>query len=164
MVSAFCAANGLVYGQVKVDEKSNEITAIPRLLELLFLKDALVTIDAMGCQAAIANKIVERGGDFLIAVKRNQETLHEDIDVAFHDVDIRDGEGVASSHETEELAHGRGEWRKCDILPADGHITHHDKWTQIKSIVRVRTERRLTSSTEPETHSRYYISSVADLR
>ncbi len=160
MVSAFCAANGLVYGQVKVDEKSNEITAIPRLLDLLFVKGALVTIDAMGCQVAIVEKIVERGGDFMIAVKGNQETLYEDLGVAFHDVDIRGGDGFASTHETEELAHGRGEWRKCDVLEINEHISHREKWKYVKSIVRVQTERRLTKTAEPETHSRYYISSL----
>lgn len=160
MVSAFCSANGLVYGQVKVDEKSNEITAIPRLLDLLFVKGALVTIDAMGCQVAIADKIVERGGDFLIAVKANQETLHEDLGLAFHDVDIRGGDGFLSSHETDAPAHGRGEWRKCDVLEADGHITHRDKWKHVKSIVRVETERRLTKTAAAETQSRYYISSL----
>lgn len=160
MVSAFCTANGLVYGQLKVDEKSNEITAIPRLLDLLFVKGALVTIDAMGCQMAIAEKIIERGGEFLIAVKGNQATLHEDLGVAFHDVDIRGGDGFASSHETEELSHGRGEWRKCDILGADEHITHRDKWKHVKSIVRVKTERRLTKTAEPETLSRFYICSL----
>lgn len=160
MVSAFCAANGLVYGQVKTDEKSNEITAIPRLLDLLFLKGALVTIDAMGCQVAIVEKIVERGGDFMIAVKGNQETLYEDLCVAFHDVDIRGGSGFMSTHETEEYGHGRGEWRKCDVLAADGHISHDEKWGHVKSIVRVTTERRLTKTAEPEPHSRYYISSL----
>ena len=160
MVSAFCAANGLVYGQVKVDEKSNEITAIPRLLELLFIEGALVTIDAMGCQTAISNKIIEGGGDFLIAVKGNQETLHEDLGVAFHDVDIRGGTGFSSSHETEEVGHGRGEWRKCDVLDADGRITHGEKWRHVTSLVRVRTERRLTKTAKPVEHSRYYISSL----
>ena len=119
-----------------------------------------MTIDAMGCQVAIADKIVERGGDFLIAVKGNQETLHEDLGLAFHDVDIRGGDGFLSSHETEAPAHGRGEWRKCDVLEADGHITHRDKWSHVKSIVRVETERRLTKTTAPETQSRYYISSL----
>lgn len=160
MVSAFCAANGLVYGQVKVDEKSNEITAIPRLLDLLSIKGALVTIDAMGCQTAITDKIKERGGEFLLAVKGNQETLQEDIHVAFHDVDIRGGDGFASTHETEGLAHGRGEWRRCDVLDADGHITHFDKWKHVKSFVRIQTERRLTKNAKPEKFSRYYISSL----
>jgi predicted transposase YbfD/YdcC len=160
MVSAFCSANSLVYGQVKVDEKSNEITAIPRLLELLSIKGALITIDAMGCQNAIVDKIVERGGDFLIAVKGNQETLQEDIGVAFHDVDIRGGTGFLSSHETEELGHGRGEWRRCEVLAAAGKITHGKKWKHVASLVRVQTERRLSRTEKPTTHTRYYISSL----
>jgi hypothetical protein len=81
MVSAFTSANSLVLGQVKVDEKSNEITAIPRLLKLLQLKGAIVTIDAAGCQETIANEIVERGGQFVLAVKNNQRTLFEDVDM-----------------------------------------------------------------------------------
>lgn len=160
MVSAFCTANGLVYGQVKTDEKSNEITAIPKLLDMLFLRGALVTLDAMGCQTAITEKIVERGGNFLIAVKANQETLAEDLGVAFHDVDIRGGDAFRSSCETEGLAHGRGEWRRCDILDASGHLTHDERWKFVKSIVRVQSERRLTTADEPETISRYYICSL----
>lgn len=163
MVSAFCAANGLVYGQVKADEKSNEITAIPELLNLLCLKGAIVTIDAAGCQTAIIEKIVERNGDFIIAVKGNQKTLLEDIDIAFHDVDIRSGWEAASVHETETLAHGRGEWRKCEVLPAKGHISHAAKWSLVETLVRVTTERRLDQTTRPEPHVRYYISSLAAL-
>lgn len=160
MVSAFSAANGLVYGQVKAEEKSNEITAIPRLLDLLCLKGAIVTIDAAGCQTAITNKVVERGGDFMIAVKGNQRTLLEDIGVAFHDIDIRGGKGFASVAETEELSYGRGEWRKCETLPAAGIITHEEKWKHVRTVVRVTTERRLDKTTTPETHTRYYITSV----
>jgi predicted transposase YbfD/YdcC len=163
MVSAFCAANGLVYGQIKTDEKSNEITAIPRLLDLLCLKGTIVTIDAAGCQVAITDKIVQRGGDFAIAVKANQPTLQDDIDIAFHDIDIRGGDGFRSVHETEELAHGRGEWRRCEVLPAQGHLSDPDKWKHVQTIFRVTTERRLDTTTPPTPNTRHYISSIEGL-
>lgn len=163
MVSAFSAENGLVYAQVKAEEKSNEITAIPRLLELLYLQGAIVTIDAAGCQVAITNKIIERGGEFLIAVKGNQATLHKDLGKGFHDVDIRGGTGFASVHETEELSYGRGEWRKCEVLAAAGIISHKEKWKHVRTVVRVTSERRLDENTRPEPSCRYYISSIPDL-
>ncbi len=79
MVSAWAHQNNLVLGQIKVTEKSNEITAIPKLLEVLSLKDSIVTIDAMGCQTAIARKIIEEGADYVLAVKNNQELLFQNI-------------------------------------------------------------------------------------
>lgn len=108
MVSAFGSANGLVYGSVKVREKSNEIEPMPRLLELLYLEGALVTIDAMGCQTEGMEKIIERGGDFLITVKANQPTLGGDLDVAFNDIDIRGGSRFDSACELEKPATGGG--------------------------------------------------------
>ena len=161
MVSAFGSANGLVYGAVKTAEKSNEIEAIPRLLELLHLNGAIVTIDAMGCQAEVMNKIIDRGGDFVIAVKQNQPTLGNDIDIAFHDIDIRGGEGFASTAEVEEPAHGRGEWRRAETLAADGHIQDVGKWPHIKTIVRITAERRVNGQVTQET--RLFASSIAGL-
>lgn len=87
MVSAFSSANGLVLGQLKTDEKSNEITAIPRLLEALHLTGATVTLDAGGCHAKIMDAIKKRNADFVIAIKENQQTRLEDCSVAFHDAD-----------------------------------------------------------------------------
>ncbi|MCP4732378.1 MAG: ISAs1 family transposase [Roseibacillus sp.] len=162
MVSAFMSANSLVIGQVKVDEKSNEITAIPRLLKLLHLQGAIVTIDAAGCQETIANEIVERGGQFVLAVKNNQRTLFEDVDIAFHDVDIRGKQAFASQTETEELSHGRGEYRRCEVLHADEHLTHRDKWPHIKTLVRVTSERRGVRQ-ELEAHTRLFVSSIEGL-
>ena len=127
IVSAVSAANRLVYGQVKTDEKSNEITAIPELLKYLSLSGVVVAIDAAGCQEKITKQIVEQGGDFVIGVKANQPTLQEDIDVAFHDVDVNGGNGFASTCETEKPAHGRGEWRRCDALPTMTALTHCEK-------------------------------------
>jgi hypothetical protein len=90
MVSAFACENNLVLGQVKTDEKSNEITTIPKLLEILSIKDTVVTIDAMGCQKEIANKIIEKDADYILAVKANQEQLLEDIEDEFRFAKITD--------------------------------------------------------------------------
>lgn len=156
MVSAFANANGLVYGQLKVDEKSNEITAIPQLLADLHLKGAIVTIDAMGCQSDIVDSIVTRQADFVIGVKANQPTLHDDLKQAFDEQD-------APSFESEEYGHGRGEWRKCEVLPAKGHLTHAEKWKTVKTFIRVTSERRLDKTSKPEGHVRYFISSMSSV-
>jgi len=142
MVSAFSEANSLVLGQLKVEEKSNEITAIPVLLDRLYLKSAIVTLDAAGCQQVIANKIVERGGHFVLAVKNNQPTLFEDIDIAFHDIEIAGKGDFLSQTETEAVAHGRGEYRRCEVLSAKDLVTHGEKWSHVRSFIRVTTERR----------------------
>jgi predicted transposase YbfD/YdcC len=163
MVSAFCAANGLVYGQIKAGEKSNEITAIPELLDLLALNGAIITIDAMGCQEAITEKIVDRGGDFIIAVKENQPILYEDLRDAFDSAENASLLEQPSCHETEEVGHGRGEWRKCEVLKSSGKITHIEKWRHVNSIIRLTTQRRLERDSSPTEHVRYFISSIEDL-
>ena len=161
MVSAFASANSLVLGQVKTAEKSNEITAIPRLLELLHLQGAIVTIDAAGCQETIANKIRERGGDFVLAVKNNQPTLFEDLSIAFHDADnVGDG-AFASQFETEEVGHGRGEYRLCQTLAVGDALTHDEKWEHVRTLIRVTSERRLGD--EPTMNERVFVSSLEGL-
>ena len=109
MVSAFAAANGVVLGQVKTVEKSNEITAIPELLELLEIKGCLITIDAMGCQRAIAKKIVKKEADYLLAVKGNQGKLHEAFQNHFTVMKVQNWSG--DSYQTVEKQHGRHETR-----------------------------------------------------
>lgn len=161
MVSAFASANSLVLGQVKTGEKSNEITAIPRLLALLHLEGAIVTIDAEGCQEAIANKIHERGGDFVLTVKSNQPTLLEDIAIAFHEVDIAGKQAFASQFETEEVGHGRGEYRCCQTLAAADALTHKEKWKHVRTLIRVTSERRGVG--EPTTNERVFVSSIEKL-
>ena len=117
LVSAWATANSLTLGQVAVDDKSNEITAIPKLLELLDVHGALVTIDAMGCQKEIADMIVERGGDFVLPVKDNQPTLHAAIQAAFEKALEHDFAGLKHDHyETAERGHGRQETRCYDII------------------------------------------------
>jgi len=162
MVSAFASANSLVLGQVRVDEGSNEITANPRLLKLLHLKGAIVTIDAAGCQETIANEIVEHGGQFVLAVKNNHPTLFEDVDIAFHDAEIRGELDSDSQIETEEFGHGRGEYRRCEVLDVGEHLTHKDKWPHVTTLIRVTSERR-GASKNPQTRTRLFVSSIKGL-
>jgi predicted transposase YbfD/YdcC len=159
MVSAFASKNAMVLAQVKAKEKSNEITAIPKLLDLLYLKGATVTIDAAGCQNAITDKIIERGGDFVIAVKKNQPTLFDDIKRSFDAVKLPGKQGFASEHSTKEKGHGREEKRKCETLDAQGLISDEKKWPHIKTFIRVTSERSVKGETS--IHTRYFMSSIA---
>jgi predicted transposase YbfD/YdcC len=113
LVSAWASANRVVLGQVATEAKSNEITAIAQLLALLHLEGCIVTIDAMGCQAKIAAQIIAQGGDYLLVLKGNQETLERAVEEAFIDADARDYVGVdAQVLETVERGHGRCEPRR----------------------------------------------------
>jgi predicted transposase YbfD/YdcC len=135
MVSAWATANHISLGQVVVDEKSNEITAIPKLLEILELSGALVTIDAMGCQTEIAQQIVAAGGDYCLAVKGNQPTLHEGI-MKFFDEHLEDDFARVSvrRHETKEKGHGRQEARYYFICPIPDDLPDHSRWVGLKAI------------------------------
>jgi predicted transposase YbfD/YdcC len=155
MVSAWASANNLVLGQRKVDDKSNEITAIPKLLAALELSGTVVTIDAMGCQKSIAEKIVEKKADYILAVKENQQLLREDIKDSFR---MLTADTVA---EEIDCGHGRVERRRCAVL---GDLTLLDKpgdWKGLRSLVRIEAQRfhKATGKTEQET--RYYISSLS---
>ncbi|WP_142785143.1 ISAs1 family transposase [Changchengzhania lutea] len=155
MVSAWASKNNMVLGQVKVSEKSNEITAIPKLLELITVKGCVVTIDAMGCQKAIAETIIKQEADYILAVKENQKQLHQDILDEF-----RFGKTI-DSHTDEDLGHGRIETRKCSVINDFKFIEDQDKWTGLESIVKVESIREFKNSDKPtETATRYYISSV----
>jgi predicted transposase YbfD/YdcC len=135
MVSAWATANHISPAQVVVDQKSNEITAIPRLLEMLDLSGALVTIDAMGCQTEIAERIGGAGGDYRLAVKGNQPTLHRGI-VAFFADHLEDhfARARARHHETHERGHGREEWRFYTICRAPEDLPDGARWTGLKAI------------------------------
>ena len=117
MVSAWATENKLSLGQVVVDEKSNEITAIPELLQALEISGALVTIDAMGCQKEIAEQIRERKADYALAVKQNQPTLYEQVEEAISEALEQDARDV-DEHQTIEKGHGRRETRTYAIFPA----------------------------------------------
>jgi predicted transposase YbfD/YdcC len=160
VVSAWAAANRLLLGQVAVEEKSNEITAIPRLLEILELHGAIVTIDAMGCQKEIAAKIRERGADYVLAVKGNQEHLEEDIIEQFGKLDAGEisRRGLSSYATKEETGHGRTEQRFCDALPVPATLRHLEDWKDLHSICRV--TRIYTEKGEAKSEVRYFISSL----
>ena len=161
MVSAWASENRMVLGQVKVDDKSNEITAIPQLLELLDLSGCIVTIDAMGCQKDIAAQIVAQEADYVLALKGNQSGLFEAVQDLFEyaaEINFVD----CDHHQTIEKDHGRIEIRDCwatshpDYFP---FLHNGADWANLRTLVMVRAERRLPDRTSVE--YRYYISSLA---
>ena len=135
MVSAWATANQISLGQVVVDAKSNEITAIPKLLEILELSGALVTIDAMGCQTEIAEKIVAAGAEYCLAVKGNQPTLHQGM-VEFFDDQLEDdfADMQVRRHQTKEKGHGREERRFYLICPVPDGLPDRSRWPGLKAI------------------------------
>jgi len=152
MVSAWSNINHLVLGQVKVDGKSNEITAIPKLLDILFLKGSVVTIDAMGCQRTIAEKIIEKEADYILAVKGNQQGLEEQIQHLFKS---RTTEG----HDKQiDGGHGRIETRQCHIIQQLEWLDEGEKWKGLQSAIKVEATREISGKITSET--RYYISSL----
>jgi|tagenome__1003787_1003787.scaffolds.fasta_scaffold20594941_1 predicted transposase YbfD/YdcC len=156
LVSAWATAQHLSLGQVAVDAKSNEITAIPALLELLDLNGALVTIDAIGCQKAIARKIVDRGGHYALTVKDNQEHLLEDIQQIFAKAIDTDFAGLShDTYETRERGHGREEYRCYIVLHTTEGIRHADAWADLTTIGMCYSER--TVKGETTTEARYFI-------
>jgi predicted transposase YbfD/YdcC len=158
LVSAWATANCLSLGQVAVAEKSNEITAIPKLLELLELKGAFVTIDAMGCQKAIAAKIVERQGNYILTVKENQEHLLEDIQAAISRASESNYAGVQhDTYETRERGHGREEYRCYTVLHTTDGIRNAADWANLTTIGFCYSERTVDGVTSEE--SRYFIGS-----
>jgi len=162
MVSAWATANELVLGQVKVDEKSNEIPAIPKLLQLLDITGCLVTIDAIGTQTEIAETIIEQGGDYLLAVKENQRQLNDDLERLFS---IEEQEGFVtpgySYTRKVDHSHGRMEIRECWATTSEeclNYLRGRDNWKELKTLARIRSERRMGEKVEIKT--RYFISSL----
>lgn len=162
MVSAWASANGITLGQRKVDDKSNEITAIPELLDLLNVTGCIVTIDAMGCQKKIAQKIRDEKADYVFSLKENQGKFLQDVQDWFAHADQVNFVGMKHDyHETVNKGHGRIEVRRCWVVSdpvAFDYIRHYEGWADLQTIVRVQRERRLADKTERETS--YYISSL----
>jgi predicted transposase YbfD/YdcC len=157
MLNAYVHENHAVFGQLKVDGKTNEITAIPKLLEMLQLKEATVTIDAMGCQRDIAQKIIDQEGHYVFALKGNQSTLQEDVQMFVDDLIARNSRQQCDYYETIEKSHGRIEIRKCwSCWDIDWLIQRHD-WAGLSSIAAVECTRTLNGKTSSE--RRYFISS-----
>jgi len=158
MVSAWATANKISLGQVAVAEKSNEITAIPELLGLLELQGAVVTIDAMGCQTEIAEKIVEKQADYVLAVKGNQPTLHDGITEFFLDHMEDDFARVkVSRHETKEKGHGRDEHRTYYVCDVPEDLPDRARWEGLKRIGIAISD--TVRGGKPCDDVRYYISS-----
>lgn len=175
LVSAFCSASGLVLGQVGTELgkakdseeylKTNEIPAIKQLLELLTVKDKVVTIDAMGCQRAIAEQIIDRGGDYLLAVKDNHKALHEDLKLLFKDAIEQGFEGMSHDvFESVEKGHGRIETRKVYVTREVGWLRERGEWAGLRSAVRVDSTREVLDprggKPKVSRESRLYISSL----
>ncbi len=155
LVSAWASENNMVLGQVKTEEKSNEITAIPKLLEILELQDTIITIDAMGCQEDIASKIIDKEADYILAVKLNQKQLYEDIEDEFKFSD------AIKSDTNVDIGHGRIETRTCQMITKLNHIQNKQKWKKLKTVVKVESTREFKNSDKPtEKATRYYISSL----
>lgn len=163
MVSAWATTNRLVLGQQKVDEKSNEITAIPELLRALDLHGCIVTIDAMGCQTAIAEMIVEGQADYLLSLKGNQSNLHEDVVLLFDDLVASNFTAYTYDHAvTVDKNHGRIETRRCwtiDYPSLDGSLRGADNWPKLTTLVKVQSERRIDGKRTLE--DRYFIAILA---
>lgn len=162
IVSAWARENGLVLGQVKVDDKSNEITAIPELLQVLELKGCIVTLDAMGCQKKIAEKIVDSGADYVLALKGNQGTVHEEFkdfldDLAERSVDHGLGESAQFFQEVGK-DHGRIETRKYWQSDDIGWFADLPQWKGLRSVGRVESTREIGEKITVE--RRYYLSSL----
>ena len=162
MVSAWATENQLVLGQTKVADKSNEITAIPELLQLLDITGCIVTIDAIGTQTKIAETIVTGGGDYLLAVKENQGHLFEDIQCLF-EVDVAHGIDKAqhSYAQTVNKGHGRLEIRECWATEKEEYLAlvrKHQNWKGLRSVVRIVSQRNFGEKVETQT--RYFISSL----
>ncbi len=158
MVSAWATANQIILGQLAVAEKSNEIPAIPELLELFSVKGAFVTIDAMGCQKEIARAIVTKGGDYILTVKENQPHLFEDIQKCFDDACANDMAGVRHDlYATEEKGHGREEKRAYLIIEEPEGIRNKEEWEKLKIIGMCYSERTVNGKTS--TATRYFIGS-----
>lgn len=159
-VSAWASQNRLVLGQRKVDAKSNEITAIPQLLEVLDIHGCIVTLDAMGTQTAIAQQIVDQGGDYVLALKGNQGNLFEDVQQLFKWAQWQAFQDIEHDfYETIESGHGRLEKRRCWSLGQVEELIDAHKWPQLTSIAMVEAIRTCEGKTSREV--RYYISSLA---
>ena len=158
LVSAYATAAGLVLAQRAVDGKSNEITAIPELLDMLNLKGAIVSIDAMGTQKQIASRIIDKGADYVLALKGNQTSLHADTALFFADPAL-----TANCARTEETdaGHGRIEERSCRAVDASWLAERHPDWKGLRSLAAVTARRTNKTSGAESVETRFYITSLA---
>lgn len=152
MVSAFAARQRLVLGQVKVAKKSNEIVAIPKLLEMMAIEGAIVTIDAIGCQRDIARTIIDKKADYVLALKGNQASLRDDVDVFVAEQKARDFQDTTiSRHQTVDGDHGRIETRTTTVIHDVAWLQERHNWPGLKGIVMVESRREIDEKIEQET-------------
>jgi predicted transposase YbfD/YdcC len=162
MVSAFAARQRLVLGQVKVAEKSNEIIAIPKLLEMLAIEGAIITIDAMGCQRDIAQKVIDKKADYVLALKGNQSSLREDVELFATEQKARGFKDTTISRDTTiDGDHGRIETRTTTVIHDVGWLQERHAWPGLKAVVMVESRREISGKIETET--RFYITSLVML-
>lgn len=160
MVSAWATHNRVVLGQLKTAEKSNEIKAIPTLLNLLDVQGCIVTIDALGCQKAIAQQIVEQGADYVLALKPNQGHFYAAVEQWFQTVgNTVSEESSLSYYETEEQQHGRVEIRRHWTTPVPAGLPTAEAWAKLTAVGRIESERHVQGEVTVE--QRYYIASLA---
>ncbi len=160
VVSAWANKAGLTLAQQRTAEKSNEITAIPQVLRMLEIEGCVVTIDAIGTQTAIAEQIIEQGGDYVLALKGNQSTLHEDVELYFRDIKPKEGrqEGTVDYHKSVEKDHGRVETRECWATERIDWVETGKNWKGLRSVCAVKATRSIGENTSEQT--RHYISSL----
>jgi predicted transposase YbfD/YdcC len=162
MVSAFAAGQRLVLGQVKVAEKSNEIVAIPKLLDLLAIEGAIVTIDAMGCQRAIARKIIDKKADYVFGLKGNQGSLRDDVELLVNEQKTRNfADSTISRTETIDADNGRIETRTTTVIHDVDWLRKRHDWPALNAVAIVESTRECGDKIERET--RYYITSLVML-
>lgn len=159
IVSAFAARQRLVLAQIKVNEKSNEIVAIPMLLDMMAIEGAVVTIDAMGCQRDIAAKIIAKKADYILALKGNQGSLREDVETFANEQKARNfADCEATTHQTVDADHGRIETRKYTVIHNVDWLQARHNWPALRGIIMVDSQREFANKIERET--RYYITST----
>ena len=161
LVTAWCVEENLVLAQRAVDQKSNEITAIPEVLKVLDLKDATVTMDAMGTQTQIAEQIVRAGGDYVLAVKDNHPTLANSVRKHLDEMILEKFEGMEHVyHETTDAGHGRIDTRKVWATGEIKWLGRRGEWKNLSSVIVVESIRRENAKEKPTISRRYYISSI----
>ncbi len=162
MVSAWADSNHLVLGQIKVEDKSNEITAIPELLKALEIAGCIVTIDALGCQTEIAKTIIDQDADYVLSLKENQGRLYEDVTLLFDDLESSDYQAYAYDYDRKvNKGHGRIEIRECWTI-SDREVLCHlrgfDNWKNLRTVSRIRSQRLVGD--EKSIEDRYHIASI----
>lgn len=164
-VSAWSCQHQLVLGQVKTDDKSNEITAIPELLALLDIEGATITIDAMGTQKAIAKQIIDQKGDYLLALKGNHEHLCTSVADYFDHLSTAAGKQIrapADVYESVDKGHGRLEQRRCSVVQTLDWLDERKEWKCLGSVIRLESTREILATGECSQETRYYISSLTE--